>query len=176
MFLSDTKVKNFITCFKDPVFLKFFYSRIRPVRERESRYPPYRWVSPCGPETNYIEVDLLPIVWHKFERDAEGRLLLVDTSDTFRLPFQLGFQNCGWHSLVGTVIECVMWFVNSVIEPWISNPDISRRRCILTKMVIYSMPDRIKPAGLRWLSRPAWRRGYYWQQSTEFYLFLFFLR
>jgi len=34
MFMDDTKVKNFITCFKDPVFMKFFYSRIRPVRRR----------------------------------------------------------------------------------------------------------------------------------------------
>ena len=87
MFMDDTKVKNFITCFKDPVFLKFFYSRIRPVREREARYDEFRWVSPCGPETNFIKIDLLPIVWHKFE-EVDGQRYVVDTSGTFKQLFQ----------------------------------------------------------------------------------------
>ena len=60
LFMDDAKVKNFITCFKDPVFLKFFYPKIRPIREREVGYEDmgFTWVSPCGPETNYIKDEI----------------------------------------------------------------------------------------------------------------------
>ena len=61
LFLDDTKNKNFVTCFKDRDFLDFFYSRLRAIRPDEGRYDEYRWVSPCGPETNLIRVDLVPI-------------------------------------------------------------------------------------------------------------------
>ena len=50
-----------MTCFKDKEFLDFFYSRVRPVRETEERHDGYRWISPCGVESNFIKVDLVPV-------------------------------------------------------------------------------------------------------------------
>eukprot|EP00037_Helgoeca_nana_P026325 m.296406 g.296406 ORF g.296406 m.296406 type:complete len:248 (-) comp27192_c0_seq6:2753-3496(-) len=67
LFLDDTKHRNFTSCFKDPVFLKFFYSRIRlsedsdPAADRFSSDFP--WLSPCGPEINWIRADDTPIVF-----------------------------------------------------------------------------------------------------------------
>ena len=81
-------MKNFITCFKDPVFLNFFYSRIRPVEGKTDRYERFRWVSPCGPETNFIEVDSVPIIWQFMAENEEGFLELEDSSKTFKIPFQ----------------------------------------------------------------------------------------
>lgn len=36
LFLDDTKVKNFITCFKDKQFLKFFFKRLK--QNKTSRF------------------------------------------------------------------------------------------------------------------------------------------
>ena len=68
LFLDDTKNKNFVTCFKDKEFLDFFYSRIRPVREKEERHDGYRWISPCGVESNFIKVDLVPVGKKEFSQ------------------------------------------------------------------------------------------------------------
>ena len=62
----------------------------RRPREREERYPDFRWVSPCGPETNFIKVDLVPIVWQKIEV-IDGIQSIVDTSGTFTIKFQKWF-------------------------------------------------------------------------------------
>ena len=88
LFLHDAKVKNFITAFKDPVFLNFFYSRIRPVQGKTDRYEKFRWVSPCGPETNFIEVDSVPIIWQYMAKNKNDVYELEDSSKTFKIPFQ----------------------------------------------------------------------------------------
>ncbi|CAG5097926.1 Oidioi.mRNA.OKI2018_I69.XSR.g15293.t1.cds [Oikopleura dioica] len=78
LFLHDAKVKNFITCFKDPVFLNFFYKRIRPVREKEARHEGFNWISPCGHESNFIQVDLLPVIFDKIDTKNH----LIDSRNT----------------------------------------------------------------------------------------------
>ncbi len=91
LFLDDTKVKNFITCFKgvcpnlnvyatfmktsliiitDKKFLAFFFRRVKPNTGRyQDEFP---FVSPCGPEMNYIRCDDLPIVYtHMLDQDGQ---------------------------------------------------------------------------------------------------------
>ena len=87
LFLEDTKNKNFVTCFKDAAFLAFFYTRLRAVREKEEMYEAYRWISKCGVETNYVRVDLVPIV---FSQLTDNGTMLVDATGTINEPLEMG--------------------------------------------------------------------------------------
>ncbi|CAI8021449.1 UPF0598 protein C8orf82 homolog [Geodia barretti] len=75
LFLDDTRVKNFITCFKDKKFLEFFFKRVKinTSGRYESEFP---YVSPCGRETNYICCDDLPVVFSQLldSRDKSSRI------------------------------------------------------------------------------------------------------
>eukprot|EP00054_Salpingoeca_dolichothecata_P024507 m.167188 g.167188 ORF g.167188 m.167188 type:complete len:219 (-) comp25035_c0_seq2:204-860(-) len=63
LFLEDARIKNFTSCFKDPVFLDFFFKRLK--KNDTGRYPEeFPYVSPCGRELNFIRVDDRPIVYH----------------------------------------------------------------------------------------------------------------
>ena len=76
LFLIDTKVRNFTTNIKAPSFLDFFYSRMRAndpyggesARLREEGYS---FVSPCGPERNYIKPDVTPLVFQKLTDEGK---------------------------------------------------------------------------------------------------------
>lgn len=65
LFLDDTKVKNFITCFKDKQFLAFFFTRLKVNSSGifDSEFP---YISPCGREINYVRCDDRPIVFSSF--------------------------------------------------------------------------------------------------------------
>ncbi|KAL2076747.1 hypothetical protein ACEWY4_027655 [Coilia grayii] len=62
LFLDDTKIKNFVTCFKDQQFLVFFFSRVRRnlIGRYEQHFP---YVSLCGRERNFLRCDDQPIVF-----------------------------------------------------------------------------------------------------------------
>ncbi|KAM8966345.1 UPF0598 protein C8orf82 homolog [Pelodytes ibericus] len=76
LFLDDTKVKNFITCFKDKQFLVFFFKQVK--RNMSGRYQEdFPYISPCGRERNFIRCDDRPIVFTHLERDeSSGPTLL----------------------------------------------------------------------------------------------------
>ncbi|XP_017695554.1 PREDICTED: UPF0598 protein C8orf82 homolog, partial [Lepidothrix coronata] len=62
LFLDDTKVKNFITCFKDVSFLSFFFKRLE--RNRSGRYElEFPFLSRCGRERNFLRCDDRPVVF-----------------------------------------------------------------------------------------------------------------
>lgn len=52
LFLDDTKVKNFITCFKDKEFLAFFFKRLK--KNNTNVYNEFPYLSLCGRERNFI--------------------------------------------------------------------------------------------------------------------------
>ncbi|XP_065184546.1 UPF0598 protein CG30010-like [Sycon ciliatum] len=67
LFLDDTKIKNFVTCFKDRAFLRFFFRRLKA--NDTSRYrDEFPFYSPCGPEINYVCCDDLPVVFSQLSR------------------------------------------------------------------------------------------------------------
>lgn len=68
LFLDDTKIKNFTSCFKDKQFLVFFFRRLR--LNNTGRYSQdFPFVSFCGRERNFVRCDDLPIVFtHVFEK------------------------------------------------------------------------------------------------------------
>ncbi|KAF3690459.1 UPF0598 protein C8orf82 [Channa argus] len=78
LFLDDTKVKNFVTCFKDKEFLVFFFSRLR--LNRSSRYEEdFPFLSLCGRERNFLRCDDRPIVFtHLLHSPAGPQGIIAD--------------------------------------------------------------------------------------------------
>ncbi|XP_058493616.1 UPF0598 protein C8orf82 homolog [Solea solea] len=71
LFLDDTKMKNFVTCFKDKQFLVFFFSRLRS--NQSGRYEDdFPFLSLCGRERNFLRCDDRPVVFtHLLQGDRE---------------------------------------------------------------------------------------------------------
>ncbi|XP_055380796.1 UPF0598 protein CG30010 [Condylostylus longicornis] len=74
LFLDDSKMKNFTSCFKDKKFLKFFFDRIR--LNETGRYNDFPFLSLCGRERNFIRCDDLPIVYTHLIKSKEEKYKL----------------------------------------------------------------------------------------------------
>ncbi|XP_019966604.2 UPF0598 protein C8orf82 homolog [Paralichthys olivaceus] len=71
LFLDDTKVKNFVTCFKDKQFLVFFFSRLRS--NQSGRYEEdFPFLSLCGRERNFLRCDDRPVVFTHLMQTPAG--------------------------------------------------------------------------------------------------------
>ncbi|XP_010870756.2 UPF0598 protein C8orf82 homolog [Esox lucius] len=71
LFLDDTKVKNFVTCFKDKDFLVFFFNRLR--RNESGRYQDhFPFLSLCGRERNFLRCDDRPLVFTQLMPAVRG--------------------------------------------------------------------------------------------------------
>ncbi|NWW67769.1 CH082 protein, partial [Ifrita kowaldi] len=91
LFLDDTKVKNFITCFKDVGFLSFFFKHLE--RNRSGRYEAqFPFLSRCGRERNFLRCDDLPVVFTQLLPGSHGNPLLSYCGGGSQLvvPFQPG--------------------------------------------------------------------------------------
>ncbi|XP_061739766.1 UPF0598 protein C8orf82 homolog [Nerophis ophidion] len=76
LFLDDTKVKNFVTCFKDKHFLAFFFSRLR-VNQSGRYVEDFPFLSLCGRERNFLRCDDQPVVFtHLLEAISGDQKLL----------------------------------------------------------------------------------------------------
>ncbi|XP_072936779.1 UPF0598 protein CG30010 [Epargyreus clarus] len=77
LFLDDSKMKNFTSCFKEKKFLEFFFKRIRI--NKTGRYQEeFPFISLCGRERNYIRCDDLPIVYtHVIEKQPPEKDILT---------------------------------------------------------------------------------------------------
>lgn len=62
LFLDDSKMKNFTSCFKEKKFLDFFFKRIR-FNTTERYKEEFPFISLCGRERNFIRCDDVPIVY-----------------------------------------------------------------------------------------------------------------
>lgn len=71
LFLDDTKVKNFVTCFKDKQFLVFFFNRLRS--NQSGRYEEdFPYLSLCGRERNFVRCDDRPVVFTHLLQSPAG--------------------------------------------------------------------------------------------------------
>ncbi|XP_055482592.1 UPF0598 protein C8orf82 homolog [Psammomys obesus] len=89
LFLDDSKMKNFITCFKDLQFLVTFFSRLRP--NRSGRYEAsFPFLSPCGRERNFLRCEDRPVVFtHLLAPDSEApRLSYCGGGEALTTPFE----------------------------------------------------------------------------------------
>ncbi|XP_053608570.1 UPF0598 protein CG30010 [Plodia interpunctella] len=74
LFLDDSKMKNFTSCFKEKKFLEFFFKRIR--LNNSGRYQEeFPFISLCGRERNYIRCDDVPIVYTHMISNSETDFL-----------------------------------------------------------------------------------------------------
>jgi len=61
LFLDDTRIKNFTSCYKEQNFLEFFFKNLR--MNKSDRYREwFPFVSYCGSERNYLRCDDLPFL------------------------------------------------------------------------------------------------------------------
>ncbi|NWU87449.1 CH082 protein, partial [Onychorhynchus coronatus] len=89
LFLDDTKVKNFITCFKDVAFLSFFFKHLE--RNRSGRYEAeFPFLSRCGRERNFLRCDDRPVVFTQILPGSAGNRLLsyCGGGSSLAVPFQ----------------------------------------------------------------------------------------
>ncbi|NXW84310.1 CH082 protein, partial [Alopecoenas beccarii] len=91
LFLDDTKVKNFITCFKDVRFLAFFFKQLQPNRSGryETQFP---FMSLCGRERNFLRCDDRPVVFTEIlpgaDTGTERLLSYCGAGNRLTVPFQ----------------------------------------------------------------------------------------
>ncbi|XP_075992255.1 UPF0598 protein CG30010 [Anticarsia gemmatalis] len=88
LFLDDSKMKNFTSCFKEKKFLEFFFKRIR--LNTSGRYEEeFPFISLCGRERNFIRCDDLPIVFTNIVTRNDNDLLCYGyAGDLLTSPFQ----------------------------------------------------------------------------------------
>ncbi|CAM4686764.1 unnamed protein product [Leuciscus chuanchicus] len=89
LFLDDTKVKNFVTCFKDQRFLVFFFNRLK-LNESGRYQQDFPFLSLCGRERNFVRCDDQPIVFTHLLSEAglEDRLSYCGGGAKLTVPFQ----------------------------------------------------------------------------------------
>ena len=84
MVVEETSPKNIATSIKNTEFLNFFFRRLRRVGPKQievlrqlSVEEDYPFVSPCGPELNFVRPADLPIVFHGIHTTDDGETELV---------------------------------------------------------------------------------------------------
>ncbi|KAI1888804.1 hypothetical protein AGOR_G00172510 [Albula goreensis] len=87
LFLDDTKVKNFITCFKDKQFLVFFFSRLR-VNTTGRYQEDFPFLSLCGRERNFLRCDDRPLVFTHLLPGQPELLSFCGGGDKLSTPFR----------------------------------------------------------------------------------------
>ncbi|KAM6921483.1 UPF0598 protein C8orf82 homolog [Xenentodon cancila] len=103
LFLDDTKVKNFVTCFKDKQFLVFFFSRLK--LNRSGRYEEdFPFLSLCGRERNFLRCDDRPVVFtHLLQRPASDQKLLSFCGGAEKLSVLFRPETLYMHPVTGRV-------------------------------------------------------------------------
>lgn len=108
LFLSNTKIRNFTSCYKDPAFLDFFYRRLKPLaalRQNEKGVESqnklveegYTFISLCGIERNYIRSQDTPIVYCELiQQDYNWYLKWAGSMTTLFQPDALKVDSRGY--------------------------------------------------------------------------------
>ncbi|KAH1001788.1 hypothetical protein HUJ04_005756 [Dendroctonus ponderosae] len=87
LFLDDSRMKNFTSCFKEKKFLRFFFNQLR--QNNTGRYPEFPYLSICGKERNFVRCDDFPIVFtHVVEKSSEHFLAHNHANDLLTVKFQ----------------------------------------------------------------------------------------
>ncbi|XP_075167116.1 UPF0598 protein CG30010 [Haematobia irritans] len=89
LFLDDSKMKNFTSCFKEKKFLKFFFDRVKfnDTKRYKTEFP---YLSLCGRERNYIRCDDTPIVFTHVIQDSSGmdKIQYNHAGEVLQIDFQ----------------------------------------------------------------------------------------
>ncbi|KAE8231214.1 hypothetical protein CF326_g3776 [Tilletia indica] len=111
LFLTETQPKNLTSCFKSIPFLDFFFQRLGPnpaltppspdstsssakaklvqAQRREleegALEQGYLWLSPCGPEMNFVKAEATPVVFRELDQDGN-----LHWAGSFKTRFEPG--------------------------------------------------------------------------------------
>ncbi|XP_036438155.1 UPF0598 protein C8orf82 homolog [Colossoma macropomum] len=102
LFLDDTKVKNFVTCFKDQQFLVFFFKHLK-VNQTGRYQQHFPFVSLCGRERNFLRCDDLPIVYTHLLSESGCQERLSYCGGGFKLTVPFRPQSLFMHPASGRV-------------------------------------------------------------------------
>ena len=80
LFMDDTKVKNFVTCFKEPSFLSFFFKKLK-LNNTDRYKEDFPFISPCGRELNYIRCEDVPLVFTHILDASTKEVVSVDEQE-----------------------------------------------------------------------------------------------
>ncbi|XP_046606587.1 UPF0598 protein CG30010 [Neodiprion virginianus] len=94
LFLDDSRMKNFTSCFKEKKFLAFFFTRLR--KNETGRYmDDFPYLSPCGRERNFVRCDDLPIVFtHVIQKEdldtggVKNQFSYAHADELLTVPFE----------------------------------------------------------------------------------------
>ncbi|XP_065354066.1 UPF0598 protein CG30010 [Cloeon dipterum] len=89
LFLDDSRMKNFTSCFKEKKFLQFFFTRLK-LNTTDRYHPAFPFISPCGRERNFVRCDDQPFVYTHVLGDPEHKQALSygHAGDLLTVPFQ----------------------------------------------------------------------------------------
>ncbi|XP_055931283.1 UPF0598 protein CG30010-like isoform X1 [Argiope bruennichi] len=91
LFLDDSKLKNFTSCFKEKRFLQFFFRRLK-LNDTGKYQKEFPFLSPCGKENNFVRCDDLPIVFtnilHTMNANDTEYLSYCYTGDALKIKFE----------------------------------------------------------------------------------------
>ncbi|XP_062857250.1 UPF0598 protein C8orf82 homolog [Trichomycterus rosablanca] len=89
LFLDDTKMKNFVTCYKDQKFLVFFFKQLK-VNSSGRYQQQFPFLSLCGRERNFLRCDDQPIVFTHLlsDRGPEEHLSYCGGGVKLMVPFR----------------------------------------------------------------------------------------
>ncbi|XP_066255354.1 UPF0598 protein CG30010 [Euwallacea similis] len=87
LFLDDSRMKNFTSCFKEKKFLRFFFNQLR--LNTTDRYPEFPYLSICGKERNFVRCDDYPIVFTHIIKKSDKYLLAYNhAGELLTVPFE----------------------------------------------------------------------------------------
>ncbi|KAJ3264411.1 hypothetical protein HDU77_008574 [Chytriomyces hyalinus] len=91
LYLSDVKIRNMATAYRDPKFLDFFFSRLTLRTDLSSKkIPPkpedFLYESRCGREVNFIRSEDSPVVFQNLIEGPNNTHALL-WGGTFKTPF-----------------------------------------------------------------------------------------
>nr|CAD7426939.1 unnamed protein product [Timema monikensis] len=92
LFLDDSRMKNFTSCFKDKKFLVFFFKKLK--MNTTNRYPEFPYLSLCGRERNFVRCDDCPLVFTHVIKTittsgtTENRLCYGHAGDLLSVKFE----------------------------------------------------------------------------------------
>ncbi|KAK0044462.1 UPF0598 protein [Biomphalaria pfeifferi] len=103
LFLDDSKMKNFTSCFKEKDFLVFFFKRFK-LNTTGKYMDEFPYVSPCGRELNFVRCDDVPIVFtHILESSSHFPGILSYNGAGHNLTVKLEPENICMSPLTGRV-------------------------------------------------------------------------
>jgi len=139
LFMDDSRMKNFTSSFKDPVFVTFFFRHLKlnPYPDYKDDFP---YVSLCGLERNYTRCDDLPVVFTKLAGSKLHYGLYTEVLAVDFAPEKLEFRN-------GRLYHPTFMKPPKMLEKGLIRSQLAMD---LASKFIYDGPQKNRAIGIHW--------------------------